>query len=73
VLGLGMAVAGPLTDAYGARWLWAGAAAIFAVASVVAWVLGRTLTAREEDERYEPMVVAGAGVPVAQAAEEAAP
>ncbi len=31
VLGLGMAVAGPLTDAYGARWLWAGAAAIFAV------------------------------------------
>jgi MFS family permease len=73
VLGLGMAVAGPLTDAYGARWLWAGAAAIFAAASVVAWALGRSLTAREEDERFEPMVVAGAAVPVAQAAEEAAP
>ena len=73
MLGLGMAVAGPLTDAYGARWLWAGAAAIFAVASVVAWALGRSLTARDEAVHFEPMLVAGAAVPVAQAAEEAAP
>ena len=53
MLGLGMAVAGPLTDAYGARWLWAGAAAIFAAASVVAWALGRTLTARAEVEEVD--------------------
>src|SRR5204862_5582348 len=33
VLGLGMAVAGPLTNAVGARWVWGAAAAISAAAA----------------------------------------
>lgn len=41
VLGLGMIAAGPLTDAYGPRAVWAGAAAIAAAASVVAYALAR--------------------------------
>ena len=40
-LGLGMILAGRLTDAVGARWVWGGAAALFALASVVALVLAR--------------------------------
>lgn len=39
LLGLGMAVAGPLTDALGARWLWAGSAALFALAAALALAL----------------------------------
>ena len=30
VLGLGMAAAGPLTDAVGARWVWGGSACLVA-------------------------------------------
>jgi len=41
VFGLGMAAAGPLVDAFGARWLWGGAGAIFAVAALTAAVLMR--------------------------------
>ncbi|HWG55855.1 MAG TPA: MFS transporter [Gaiellaceae bacterium] len=41
LLGLGMAAAGPLVDAFGARWLWGAAAVTFAFASAVAFVLGR--------------------------------
>jgi MFS family permease len=35
VLGLGMLLAGPLTDAVGARWVWGGAAGLTAVAAVL--------------------------------------
>ena len=73
VLGVGMGVAGPLTDAFGARALWGGAAAIFAGAAGVAWVLGRGLVVRPETEGAEPLLVAAAAVPVAQAGEEIAP
>ncbi|MGE5689783.1 MAG: MFS transporter [Pseudomonadota bacterium] len=73
VLGASMAVAGPLTDAYGARALWGGAAAVFAVAAAVAWALGRGIPTRDVDETAEPMLVTAAGVPLAQAEEEAAP
>lgn len=72
VLGLGMAVAGPLTDVFGARWLWGGAAAIFAVAAVVAWTLGRGLRATTAEEEAEPLLVAAAAVPVAQGDDGAA-
>jgi MFS family permease len=41
LLGLGMAVAGPLVDAFGARWLWGGASVAFLCASVAAAVLAR--------------------------------
>lgn len=67
VLGLGMAVAGPLTDAVGPRWLWGGAAAVFAVAAAVAWTLGRGLRTRPADGEAEPVLVAAAAVPVAHA------
>lgn len=42
-LGLGMLAAGPLTDAFGGRWLWAGAAAVYLGISVVALVLARRI------------------------------
>ncbi len=41
VLGLGMAVAGPLVDAFGARWLWGGAGIAFLLAAAAAAVLAR--------------------------------
>jgi MFS family permease len=41
VLGLAMAVAGPATDAFGARWVWAGAGVAFATAGVVGFLLAR--------------------------------
>lgn len=41
VLGLGMAAAGPLVDAFGARWLWGGASVGFLLASLTAVVLAR--------------------------------
>ena len=75
MLGVGMAVAGPLTDAFGARVLWGGAAVIFGLAAVVAWALGRAIPAHDDSEEAEPMLVVAAAAPVvqAQAAEEAAP
>ena len=41
VLGLGMVVAGPLTDAIGPRWVWGVAAMLAGIASVVGFVLAR--------------------------------
>lgn len=41
LLGLGMVVAGPLVDTWGARWLWGGAALAFGLAAVAAVVLSR--------------------------------
>jgi MFS family permease len=38
---LGMVAAGPLTDEFGARWVWGGAAAIAALAAVVGFILAR--------------------------------
>jgi DHA3 family macrolide efflux protein-like MFS transporter len=43
VLGLGMAAAGPLTDAVGARWVWGGSACLAAVAAFVGYTLARGL------------------------------
>ncbi len=40
-LALGMVVAGPLTNSHGARWVWALAAVLYAVASVVGYALVR--------------------------------
>jgi MFS family permease len=44
MLGLGMVVAGPLTDAVGARWVWAGAAAFQLAAAVSGYLLARGLS-----------------------------
>jgi MFS family permease len=43
VLGLGMAVAGPLTDQVGARWVWGGSACLTAFAAFVGYTLARGL------------------------------
>jgi MFS family permease len=56
LLGLGMAAAGPLTDAIGARWVWGVAAAAYALAALLAVVLSRGIAA--------PVVVEPAGEPV---------
>ena len=39
LLGIGMVGAGALTDAFGARWVWGGAAAAYALAAAIAFVL----------------------------------
>ena len=39
LLGLGMIAAGALTDAFGARWVWAGAATAYLAASLAAFML----------------------------------
>ena len=41
--GLAMAAAGPLTDAFGGRWMWAGAGIVFLAGSAVAFVMARRL------------------------------
>jgi MFS family permease len=50
---LGMLAAGPLTDELGARWVWAGAAAIAAVAALIGFVLARGIR-----ERVPPVSIA---------------
>ena len=45
VLGLAMVAAGPLTDAVGARWVWAGAAVLAAAASVLGFAMTRGIGA----------------------------
>ena len=49
VLGLGMAAAGLLTDAFGARWMWAVAGGVYA-AAVVALVVTRWLPVATAEE-----------------------
>jgi MFS family permease len=46
MLGLGMVAAGPLVDAFGARWLWGGASAAFLLAALTALALARGLESR---------------------------
>jgi MFS family permease len=75
LLALGMAVAGPLTDAVGARWVWGGAAAIYALAALLAWVLARGVSTRGVPAvaPTEPQLARASGLPVARADEDAAP
>jgi MFS family permease len=47
VLGLGMVAAGPFTDAVGARWVYAAAAAVSTIAAVVGHALARGLEVEE--------------------------
>ena len=42
LLGVGMVAAGALTDAFGARWVWGGAAAAYLVAGLLAFALAPT-------------------------------
>jgi len=43
VYGLGFLVSGPLTDRVGPRWIFGGVAVVLALASLVAYALGRTV------------------------------
>jgi MFS family permease len=64
VLGLGMVVAGPLTDALGARWVWAVAAALCVVAAAVGYALARGVEGVSAAP-VEPVPVIGAAAPQA--------
>ena len=68
-LGIGLAAAGPLTDAAGARWVWAGAAFLFLAAAVAGAVLARGLRTAEPGEAEHVLVVAAAG-PIVEAEPE---
>ena len=68
-LGLGMAAAGPLTDAFGARALWLGGAGICAVAAAVGTWLARGITAPADRGDEESLLVAAGAVPVVRSGE----
>lgn len=55
VLGIGMLVAGPATDAVGPRWVWGVAAAIMAVAAAIGFVLARSVREVPRAPREEPV------------------
>ena len=63
--GLGMIVAGALTDALGARWVWGIAAGVLAVVAVVGAALARGVEPAAEEPEPAPVAVAGAGAPQA--------
>jgi MFS transporter, DHA3 family, macrolide efflux protein len=77
-LGLGMILAGRLTDLFGARWVWALAAATYVAAALVAVVFARDvdireMLARDEDEDGSgALPLAAAGAPQATATGEPA-
>ena len=54
LLGLGMAVAGPLTDAVGARWVWGLAAAAYGLAALLALLFSRGLALAPAERRAKP-------------------
>jgi MFS family permease len=61
LMGLGMALAGPLTNAFGARWTWAVAAAVFALGSTVAFAMAAGL-----DQPEAELVIDDLDEPVAE-------
>jgi MFS family permease len=54
LLGVGMAIAGPLTDAIGARWMWAASAAVYGLAALLAVALSRDVVLASAEARAEP-------------------
>jgi MFS family permease len=51
VLGLGMVAAGPLTNEFGARWVWGGSACLSALAALVGYALARGIRRVPAPER----------------------
>jgi MFS family permease len=69
-LGIGMAVAGPLTDAVGARWMWGSAAILFLLSAVVGAALARGVqTVGRAGE--EQLLVTAAGTAAVETGERA--
>jgi MFS family permease len=58
--GLGMIVAGPLTDAVGPRWVWGGAAALILAAAAIGAALARGIRAPTHIPEEHVFVVAAA-------------
>jgi MFS family permease len=56
LLGLGMAVAGPLTDVLGGRWMWGIAGGVFLAASSVAFAMARGVSTEGAVAPAEPAV-----------------
>jgi MFS family permease len=59
LMGAGMALAGPFTNAFGARWTWGVAAAVFAVGSAVAYALAGGVADEEAElvlDEPEPLL-----------------
>jgi MFS family permease len=57
----GMIVAGPLTDAFGARWVYAGSAVLAGAASVVGYALAHGIPAQPAPEEGKPGAVSAVG------------
>src|SRR5207247_11327180 len=53
-LALGMVLAGRLTEAFGPRWVWGGAAILSTVAAVVGFTLGRGAAAALQQAAEPP-------------------
>jgi MFS family permease len=60
VLGLAMAAAGLLTDAFGARWVWIGAGICYLVAALVAFVMTHWLPVSAEKQEQAVQAAADA-------------
>jgi MFS family permease len=64
-MGLGMVVAGPLTDSIGPRWVWGGAAMLFLVAAALGAAFARGVTTRRPRDG-EQLLGAAAAAPVVE-------
>jgi hypothetical protein len=58
LLGLGMAVAGPITDAVGARWMFGIAAIVSAGAALLGRVMTRGIRSMGAGDEPEPLPAA---------------
>ena len=56
VLGFGMVAAGPLTNHFGARWVWGGSACLSALAALVGYGLARGIREVDVATPVEPRV-----------------
>jgi MFS family permease len=59
LLGLGMVIAGPLTDAFGARWVFVVSAAVAGLAAVVGFLLLRSAPTDAAERDAEPVSIVG--------------
>jgi MFS family permease len=65
VLGVGMALAGPLVDALGARVLWVGAAGVFGTAAAIAFLLTRSISVTATVDQPPPVSAVPTSAPAA--------
>jgi MFS family permease len=70
-MGLGMAVAGPLTDAVGPRWVWGGAAVLFLASAAIGASLARGVRVLARGAADEQLLVTAAVTPAVETGERA--